>query len=155
MNNTLYSILGIIIPLIGTSIGSCFVIFVKNNINKKLQSIIIGFAAGVMIAASIWSLIIPSTELSEKQGIIQWIPASVGFIFGVIFLILTNEITSRISKSKNKEKFNMIMFSVTLHNIPEGMAVRCLFCRIFIRKCRDSFNCRNDTCNWYCTSKYT
>lgn len=134
MNNTLYSIAGILIPFIGTSIGSGFVLFLKKDINEKVQKLIVGFAAGVMIAASVWSLILPSAELAESQGISSWIPPAVGFILGIIFLLITNFVADKLAEKRNGKKLNMIMFSVTLHNIPEGMAVRCVFCRFFSRE---------------------
>ena len=127
MNNILYSIIGIMIPFIGTSLGSSFVFFLKKKMNEELQKITVGFAAGVMIAASIWSLIIPSVEMAEKEGMISFIPATVGFILGVLFLIIINNLAEKIEKKKNKKKINMLMFSVTLHNIPEGMAVGVCF----------------------------
>ena len=130
MNEILYSIPGISIPFIGTSLGSSFVFFLKKNINEKFQKMIIGFATGVMISASVWSLIIPSVEMAQRQNIIQWLPATIGFIAGVIFLIIINKVAEKIEEKKGK-KLNMILFSVTLHNIPEGMAVRSMFCRIF------------------------
>ena len=123
MNDILYSIAGILIPFFGTSFGSSFVFLMKKNLNEKIQKVIVGFAAGVMIAASIWSLILPSVEMAEKQNIISWIPASVGFLLGVIFLLLINKIADNIEKIKNGKKINMLIFSVVLHNIPEGMAV--------------------------------
>ena len=121
--NILYSIVGILIPFIGTSLGSFFVFFLRKNINKKFHNLMIGFASGVMLAASIWSLIMPSIELAIERGIIKWLPASVGLLSGVIFLIIINKITNNI----NKKNMNMLMFSVTLHNIPEGMAVGVAF----------------------------
>ena len=127
MNNILYSIAGILIPFIGTSIGSGFVLFLKKNLNEKVQKLIVGFAAGVMVAASVWSLILPSAELAESQGTSSWIPPAVGFILGIIFLLITNYIADKIAKRKNGKKLNMLMFSVTLHNIPEGMAVGVCF----------------------------
>ena len=132
MENTLYSVIGILIPFIGTSFGSFFVFFLKDNINEKFKKIIIGFAAGVMIAASIWSLIIPSVEMTEKQGIIKWIPATVGLGFGVLFLIIINRYANKIESKKNGKKLNMLLFSVTLHNIPEGMAVGVCFAAFLI-----------------------
>ena len=116
MNKTLYIILGLLLPLIGTSIGSSLVFLVK-NINKKIEKLLIGFASGVMISASLFSLLLPSLELSSSYKMV-WLPASIGFSFGFIFLILTQKI------SKNKD---MLTFSVTLHNIPEGMAVGVAF----------------------------
>ncbi len=127
MENILYSILGILIPFIGTSLGSAFVFFLKKNMNEKFQKLMIGFASGVMIAASVWSLILPSVEMAEGRYKMVWIPAAVGFIFGVLFLILVNKIAERVESRKDGKKFNMLMFSVTLHNIPEGMAVGVCF----------------------------
>lgn len=122
MNNTLYSIAGILIPFIGTTLGSGFVLFLKKNLNEKIQKLIVGFAAGVMVAASVWSLILPSAELAEEQGVIEWLPPAIGFILGIVFLIVTNFMADKIAKKKNGKKLNMLMFSVTLHNIPEEIA---------------------------------
>ena len=123
MNNVLYSIIGILIPFIGTSFGSSFVLFMKKNLSIKFQKIMVGFAAGVMIAASIWSLVLPSVEMAEKQGVITWIPATIGLILGVMFLIFINKTAEKVQEKRNGKKLNMLLFSVTLHNIPEGMAV--------------------------------
>ena len=114
--NILYSIVGILIPFIGTAFGSSFVFFLKKKMNENLEKIIVGFASGVMIAASIWSLIIPSVDMSNS-----WVPATVGLILGISFLIFINKITDKL------ENTNMLAFSVTLHNVPEGMAVGVIF----------------------------
>lgn len=127
MNEILYSIVGVMIPFIGTSLGSGLVFFLKKTMNEKLQKMIVGLAAGVMIAASIWSLILPAVEMAENQGVIAWIPVTIGFIIGVVFLITTNHIAKKIETNKNGKKLNMLLFSVTLHNIPEGMAVGVCF----------------------------
>ena len=127
MENLLYSIAGIFIPFIGTSLGSSLVFFLKKGMNEKFQKIIVGFASGVMIAASIWSLIIPAVEMAEQQNRIPWIPASVGVIAGILFLILVNKIAQKIEEKEEGKKLNMLTFSVTLHNIPEGMAVGVCF----------------------------
>lgn len=127
MENILYSIAGIFIPFIGTSLGSSLVFFLKKGMNEKFQKIIVGFACGVMIAASIWSLIIPAVEMAENQNQIAWIPAAVGVMLGVLFLILVNKIAERIEQKEDGKKLNMLTFSVTLHNIPEGMAVGVCF----------------------------
>ena len=127
MENILYSVLGILIPFIGTSFGSGFVLFMKKNMNEKFQKLLIGFAAGVMIAASVWSLILPSIEMAENQNIISWIPATIGLILGIIFLLVINKFAKNIEKKNNEKKLNMLLFSVTLHNIPEGMAVGVCF----------------------------
>lgn len=127
MNDILYSIVGIMIPFIGTSLGSSLVFFLKKTMNEKVQKMIVGFAAGVMIAASVWSLILPAVQMAESQEIIAWIPATVGFVVGVFFLLITNYIAEDMEKKKNGKKINMLLFSVTLHNIPEGMAVGVCF----------------------------
>lgn len=86
MTDILYSIGGILIPFIGTSLGSSFVFFMKKNMNEKFQKIIVGFAAGVMIAASVWSLILPSVEMAASQGVLAWLPAAARFIIWCIIL---------------------------------------------------------------------
>lgn len=123
--------LGIILPFIGTTLGSFMVFFLKDKINDKLQRILIGFAAGVMIAASIWSLIIPSIEQSSGLGNFSFIPAAIGFILGVLFLLLLDSIIPHLHVNSDKpegiksnlKNRTMLMLAVTLHNIPEGMAV--------------------------------
>ena len=125
--NILYSIGGILVPFIGTSFGSSFVFFMKKNMSEKFQKIIVGFASGVMIAASVWSLILPAVEMAENQGVISWIPATVGLLLGVIFLLFINKMAERFENRPNGKKLNMLLFSVTLHNIPEGMAVGVCF----------------------------
>ena len=85
-----YCMLGILIPFIGTCLGSFFVFFLKKEINPNFQKIMTGFASGVMIAASIWSLIIPSVAMAESSYKMVWIPAVVGLLLGVIFLIFVN-----------------------------------------------------------------
>lgn len=127
MEKTLYSIAGILIPFLGTTLGSGFVFLMRKKMNEKLQKLTVGFAAGVMIAASVWSLIIPSVEMAKKQGILSWFPATVGLILGIVFLIYINNLAEKYEKNKNGKKIDMLMFSVTLHNIPEGMAVGVCF----------------------------
>ena len=127
MNNILNSIVGIMIPFFGTSLGGSFVFFLKKSINEKIEKMIVGFAAGVMIAASVWSLILPAVEMAEKQGIITWIPPTIGFIVGVVFLLTTSYIAEKVDSNKKCGKLNMLLLSVTLHNIPEGMAVGVCF----------------------------
>lgn len=95
--------------------------------NEKIQKTIVGFAAGVMIAASVWSLILPSVEMAEGSYHHIWVPAAVGFILGVFFLIFVNRFADFLEKKNKKKKMNMLQFSVTLHNIPEGMAVGVCF----------------------------
>lgn len=118
-------LLGIIIPFIGTSLGSSMVFFLKNHINEKIEKLLIGFAAGVMIAASIWSLLIPSLDKSTNLGIFSFVPAVVGFLFGVLFLMLIDKLTNKYENTKD-----MLNFAVTIHNIPEGMAVGVVFASV-------------------------
>ena len=124
-------LIGLLIPFLGTVLGSAMVFFMKDKINPKLQKILSGFASGVMIAASIWSLIIPSINMAEEQGDISWLPASIGFLVGVAFLLILDSIIPHLHidtkkpegiKSKLKNA-TMMVLAVTLHNIPEGMTV--------------------------------
>jgi len=121
VNNILYSIAGILIPFIGTSLGSSLVFFLKKEMNEKVQKMIVGFAAGVMIAASVWSLIIPAVEMAEEQGVIPWLPAAIGLASGVVFLLVINKFARKFETKENGKKINMLTLSVTLHNIPEGL----------------------------------
>lgn len=131
-------LIGILIPFIGTTLGSLMVFLMKNKLNKNIEKILLGFASGVMIAASIWSLIMPAIEMSEEQNIISWIPAASGFLLGILFLILLDYIIPHINKSVLKQentKFKTnknikLALAVTLHNIPEGMAVGVIFAGI-------------------------
>lgn len=122
---------GILIPFLGTSIGSACVLFMKKALSDYIQRALTGFAAGVMVAASVWSLIIPAIEQSEYLGKLSFLPAAVGFWIGILFLLLLDHIIPHLHrfsqqaegpKSKLK-KTTMMILAVTLHNIPEGMAV--------------------------------
>ena len=123
--------LGLIIPFIGTTLGAGVVFLMKNKINNKLEKILLGFASGVMVAASVWSLLIPSIDMAKEQNIIAWLPATIGFILGIIFLLILDNIIPHLHlKSKEPEgiksklgKSMMMVLAVTLHNIPEGIAV--------------------------------
>ena len=125
----------ILIPFLGTSLGSAVVLFSKGELNQKLQKFLLGFASGVMIAASIWSLLIPSIEMAESQNIVAWIPATVGFLLGIGFLLLLDSVIPHMHlDSDNPEgvraslsKNTMLVLAVTLHNIPKGMAVGVTF----------------------------
>ena len=128
-------LIGICVPVIGTLIGSSMVFFAKDRLNPKLEKLLLGFASGVMIAASVWSLIIPSMEMSEHMGKFSIIPAAVGFILGMLFLLGLDTFLPHLHvhseehegvRSSLKKK-TMMFFAVTLHNIPEGMAVGVVF----------------------------
>lgn len=107
-----------LIPFLGTIIGSAFVFIFKNNISRNLNKVMNGFASGVMLASAIFSLLIPSLEFSENLGKFNFIPSIVGFFFGIMLFILIDIIIS-----KRKEQKYMMPLVVTLHNIPEGLAV--------------------------------
>lgn len=123
--------LGLLIPFLGTTLGSSMVYLMKNKMNPKLEKILLGFASGVMVAASIWSLLIPSIDMANEQNVISWLPATIGFILGIIFLLVLDNLIPHLHlKSKEPEgpksklkKTTMMVLAVTLHNIPEGMAV--------------------------------
>lgn len=122
--------IGIMIPLVGTSLGSGLVFFFKKNINPIIEKIFLGFASGVMIAASVWSLLIPSIEMATQQGKIGWIPATLGLIVGTMFLKVTDEFIEKINLNNIKDidkRTKMLVLAVTIHNIPEGMAVGVVF----------------------------
>ena len=126
---------GLAIPFLGTALGSAMVFLMKNKMNSKVEKLLLGFASGVMIAASIWSLIIPSIDMASEQGKVAWIPAAVGFILGIAFLLVLDSVIPHLHLNNDKtegikaklKKTTMMVFAVTLHNIPEGMAVGVTF----------------------------
>lgn len=128
-----YAIL--LIPLLGTSLGAAMVFFMKNEMNRKLEKMLLGFASGVMMAASVWSLLIPAIEMSEEQGGLSWLPATVGFLLGMGFLLLLDTLIPHLHMDSEKPegvksslgKTTMLVLAVTLHNVPEGMAVGITF----------------------------
>lgn len=127
--------LGILIPFAGTTLGAACVFFMKNTLGVSIHRALAGFAAGVMVAASIWSLLIPSIEQSEHLGIFSFLPAFVGFWTGVLFLLALDNLIPHLHVGSNeaeglKSKLNrttMMVLAVTLHNIPEGMAVGVMY----------------------------
>lgn len=124
-------ILGLLLPFAGTTLGAACVFLMKKNIAPLLQKTLTGFAAGVMVAASVWSLLIPSIEMTAKPGLSGVIPAIVGFLGGIVFLLFLDIIVphqhldSDLSEGPKSHfsKTSKMVFAVTLHNIPEGMAV--------------------------------
>lgn len=127
--------LGILTPFIGTTAGAACVFFLRKGIKQTLQKGLLGFAAGVMVAASIWSLLIPSMELVEDMGKLSVVPAAVGFVIGILFLLSMDKVIPHLHLGSKKpegmksswKKTTMLMLAVTLHNIPEGMAVGVVF----------------------------
>lgn len=122
---------GLMIPFLGTALGSACVLFMKDRMNPMLQRALTGFAAGVMVAASIWSLLIPAMEQSEAMGKWSFIPAVAGFWLGILFLLVLDRIVPHLHMNSDKaegpesslQKTTMLVLAVTLHNLPEGMAV--------------------------------
>ncbi len=121
----------ILLPFLGTIIGSGFVFFLKGQMNRKLQRALMGFAAGVMVAASIWSLIIPAMDQSEHMGKLAFLPAFIGVWAGVLFLLALDHLIPHLHINSEcaegmcceLKKPTMLFFAVALHNLPEGMAV--------------------------------
>lgn len=124
-------VLSILIPFLGTMMGSAFVFFMKDEMPSRVQKSLLGFASGVMVAASIWSLIIPSMDMSADTGKLQVIPAAIGFLAGMGFLLLIDTLTPHIhigdehpeGLKAHLSKSAMLTLAVTIHNFPEGMAV--------------------------------
>lgn len=122
---------GIMIPFLGTALGSACVLFMKNKLNPLLQRALTGFAAGVMVAASIWSLLIPAMEQSGGMGQWAFVPAATGFWIGILFLLFLDRVIPHLHMNSGKaegpesnlRKTTMLVLAVTLHNLPEGMAV--------------------------------
>ncbi len=129
IQNTLY--LSLLLPFLGTALGAGTVFCIGSEMGKKLQNALLGFASGVMIAASVWSLLIPAIEMAEEQGNIAWLPAALGFLSGILFLLFFDNRIDRMRRENDRGnayfsrfgKSFMLVFAVTLHNIPEGMAV--------------------------------
>lgn len=128
MTETFY---GLTIPFLGTSLGSACVFFMRHELNRAVQRALTGFAAGVMTAASVWSLLIPALEQSEHLGRLAFLPAAAGFMVGMMFLLLLDKLIPHLHMNSEKAegistklpKNTMLLLAVTLHNIPEGMAV--------------------------------
>ena len=130
-----YVTIGIIIPFIGTSLGAAFVFFMKRQLGKSVQRALTGFAAGVMTAASIWSLLIPAIEQNKSMGAFAFVPAVAGFWIGTLFLLVLDKTIPHLHMFADKAeghksklaRTTMMLLAVTLHNIPEGMAVGVMY----------------------------
>ncbi|MBQ9586969.1 MAG: ZIP family metal transporter [Bacteroidales bacterium] len=124
-------VVGILLPLLGTMLGSAFVFFMRKDIPDRLQKSLLGFASGVMVAASVWSLLIPSIAMSGERVV----PAAVGFLAGMAFLLLLDEVTPHLHLGSESaegprsrlSRTAMLALAVTIHNLPEGMAVGVVF----------------------------
>lgn len=128
-------VIGLLIPLLGTMLGSAFVFLMKGEMSLRLQKTLLGFASGVMVAASVWSLLIPAMEMEANKGTLSVLPAAVGFLLGIGFLFLIDELTPHLHIGTDKpegmtsrlSKTAMLALAVTIHNLPEGMAVGVVF----------------------------
>ncbi|MBO5279393.1 MAG: ZIP family metal transporter [Lachnospiraceae bacterium] len=129
MNGAMF--LGIMIPFAGTTLGAACVFLLKKSIKPEVQKSLLGFAAGVMVAAGVWSLLIPAMEMSERLGRLAFVPAAIGFLAGIAFLLAIDKLVPHLHMDKNKpegprsrlNKSAMMMLAVTIHNIPEGASV--------------------------------
>ena len=128
-------LIGIMSPFVGTALGSACVFFLKHEMKPLLQKILLGFASGVMVAASVWSLLIPAMNMSEGMGKLAFVPAAAGLLLGMAFLLLMDRVIPHLHLGSEEpegmhsslSKSMMLIFAVTLHNFPEGMAVGVVF----------------------------
>ncbi|HBB42848.1 MAG TPA: ZIP zinc transporter [Treponema sp.] len=133
--NTFY---GLMIPFLGTTLGAACVFFMKKELNPRVQKVLLGFASGVMVAAGVWSLIIPAIDQSENLGKFAFVPAAVGIALGMAFLLVLDTVIPHLHVHSDKpeglraklKETTMLCLAVTLHNIPEGMAVGVVFAAI-------------------------
>ena len=129
------TVIGILIPFAGTSLGSALVFFMKKELDTQVQRALTGFASGVMVAASIWSLIVPALDQAEGMGKLSFLPAAVGFWLGILFLLFLDSVIPHLHMNAEKaegpksklQRTTMMVLAVALHNIPEGMAVGVVF----------------------------
>lgn len=132
-------VLGLFIPFLGTTLGSACVFFMRKRMNTLIQKILLGFASGVMVAASVWSLLIPAIDMSESLGKFAFMPAAVGLLLGIAFLLILDRTIPHMHLDNQAEgtkahlkKTTMLVLAVTLHNIPEGMAVGVVFAGVMM-----------------------
>mgnify|MGYP000760653703 CR=1 FL=1 len=134
-DNFLNCSIGLLIPFVGTSLGAACVFFMRKTLSKSVQRALAGFAAGIMVAASIWSLLIPAIKQSENMGTLSFVPAVVGFWMGILFLLALNHLIPHLHVGSDQAegpksklgRTTMMVLAVTLHNIPEGMAVGVMY----------------------------
>ena len=127
--------IGLLIPFLGTIFGAAFVFFMKDDMSPRIQKSLLGFASGVMVAATVWSLLIPAMEIEEIKGAWSVLPAAVGFLLGMGFLLVLDELTPHLHLGTDKpegpsshlSRTAMLALAVTIHNLPEGMAVGVVF----------------------------
>ena len=128
-------VLGLLIPFVGTSLGAAAVFFMKKELSRRISRALTGFASGVMVAASIWSLLVPALEQEKTMGRLSFLPAFIGFWLGIFFLLFLDSVIPHLHMNAEKaeglssklQRTTMMVLAVTLHNIPEGMAVGVVF----------------------------
>ena len=133
---------GLLLPFVGTTLGAACVFFMKGQMKPLVQKMLLGFASGVMVAASVWSLLIPAMDRSEEMGKYAFIPAAAGFLLGILFLLGMDRAVPHLHMGAecaegpkcSLKKTTMLVLAVTLHNIPEGMAVGVVFAGMLSQK---------------------
>lgn len=133
---------GILIPFIGTTAGAACVYFLRGELNARVQKVLLGFASGVMVAASVWSLLIPAMDMSEELGTLAFLPGVAGFCLGIFFLLVMDRIIPHLhlgtdapeGPASSLAKTTMLVLAVTLHNLPEGMAVGVVFAGVLAKE---------------------
>lgn len=124
-------LIGVLIPFAGTTLGAACVFLLRKEMNATVQKTMLGFAGGVMVAASVWSLLIPAMDMSGHMGKFAFVPAAVGFLLGIVFLLVLDKVVPHLHLDSNEQegiksnwkKSTMLMLAVTIHNIPEGASV--------------------------------
>lgn len=114
---------GILIPFLGTTLGALFVLFMRQKLNSRIEKMLLGFSAGVMLASSIWSLIIPAVEMLDYLNYFIAIPISLSFLFGIALFVFLENMLEKYKKNKKTNNKSMMMLAVIIHNIPEGMII--------------------------------
>ena len=136
MNEIILTIIGVLFIFLMNSLGGAMVFFFRKPVSKKMNSLFLGFSSGLMIAASVWSLILPAIEQSQHLGVLNFLPSSLGIILGAVFLVATDKFLPKIFKlqtsEKQRQKTSKLFLAMTLHNIPEGLAVGLAFGNAFI-----------------------
>ena len=128
-------LIGLLLPFIGTTLGAATIFLMKDQINPKVQKAMLGFASGVMVAASVWSLLIPAMNMSENMGKFAFFPAAAGFLLGIVFLLALDKLIPHLHLGCNEaegpkckmKRSTMLVLAVTLHNVPEGLSLGAVF----------------------------
>ena len=140
-------LLGLLVPFLGTTAGAACVFFLKGQLKPSFQKMLLGFASGVMVAAAVWSLLIPAMDMVEGMGSMAFFPAAVGFLLGIGFLLMMDHLIPHLHMGCQEaegpkcslKKTTMLVLAVTLHNIPEGMAVGVVFAGMMAQNAEITF----------------